>query len=676
MHDDSSPRFDGSRRAWQELADSLLAATTTHASPAGSLLRIPGPSSASGPWSDGMEGFARTFLLAAFRVRGADGDDPHGLLDRFRAGLVAGVDPTSPERWPTIAERRQAVVEAASISIALSETRPWLWDRLADRERQQVVDWLAGVVGTAGYTNNWIWFQNVIEAFLAQVGGPWRQDDLDRNAEIAEGLYIGDGWYSDGAGPAGARQSFDYYAGWAWHVYPLLHSRIRGEALAPVHRERLAAFIEQAKDLVGSRGAPLLQGRSLTYRFAMLAPFWAAAIAGVSPLPTGATRALATDVVSHFLDAGAIDERGLLPIGWHREFLPLRQLYTSGSSPYWASKGFLGLLLADSHPEWSTTASAPDRQQVMTRALDAPGWLVVNTAADGLVRVLNHGSDGFRGPAGAVRTDNPFYQRAAYSNVTSPELSPEAIAAPLDSHVALLDSRGRPYHRDAIESVHLTDPVAVSRSRVHWLDTESADAAAWATLRRGPVVTTATVVHGIHELRLAWWTPADTEPHPLAALDGDSAWPEDTGPWRFRIGGWPMPIDTDTGVDTDTGIDTDTAGGGAAASTSRSDGLVTAVLPIRGFDLSGIEVRGGGNPFTARSATPWAAQSTPAAAGEFVAALVVLAGFAQDGAAVDDPSVLAGVDVDGGGSSDGGSLRVRWADGTVDLIPTGGEVRA
>lgn len=658
MPDDSHPRFDGSRRSWQDLADSLLASTSSYASSRGSLLRLPGPSSASGPWSDGLEGFARTFLLAAFRVGGSGGDDPHNVLDRFRAGLLAGVEPSGAERWPTISERRQAVVEAASVAIALSETRPWLWDALADHERQRVVDWLAGIVGTSGYTNNWIWFQNVIEAFLAQVGGPWQQDDLDRNAEIAEHLYIGDGWYSDGAGPTGVRQSFDYYAGWAWHVYPLLHSRIRGEALPPVHRERLAAYIDQAKDLVGSRGAPLLQGRSLTYRFAMLAPFWAAAVAGASPLAPGRTRVLGADVVAHFLDAGAVDEQGLLPVGWHREFRPLRQLYTSGSSTYWASKGFLGLLLPEDHEEWTATPPASGREAVTTRSLAAPGWLVVSTADDGIVRVLNHGSDGFRGPAGGVRTDNPFYQRASYSNVTSPELSPAAIAAPLDSHIALLDQAGRPSHRDAIERVHLTDTVAVSRSRVHWLDTAEADAAAWASLRRGPVVHTASVVNGIHEVRLAWWTPPTTEVRPVAAADADSAWPEDPGPWRFRIGGWALPVDDDSPASPH------------PTAASRADGLTTAVIPVNRLGAGGVAVRCGSNPFRTHSATPWVEQQADSAAGEYVAALVVLSGSAHDAIAIDDAAVLAGIDVDDD------ALRVRWADDTVDTVPTRGDVRA
>ena len=54
------------------LADTLLAATRRFASPSGALIRLPGPTSASGAWSDGLEGYARTFLLAAFRANAAD----------------------------------------------------------------------------------------------------------------------------------------------------------------------------------------------------------------------------------------------------------------------------------------------------------------------------------------------------------------------------------------------------------------------------------------------------------------------------------------------------------------------------------------------------------------------------------------------------------------------------
>ncbi|MFK4835136.1 DUF2264 domain-containing protein [Microbacterium sp. ZW T2_14] len=653
------------RGRWEALADRLLESVAPYASPSGSLIVLPGPASASGRWSDGLEGFARTGLLAAFRIRGADGDDPAHLIERYARGLAAGTDPSHAERWPTIAERRQAVPEAASVAILLSETRPWLWEQLDPAVQERTVDWLAGVVGTSGYTNNWTWFQTVIETFLQSVGGPWRQDDLDRNTEIQESLYRGDGWYSDGAGPDGSQQNFDHYAGWAWHVYPLFQARILGADLPQVHRERLRAFLDQARDLVGGAGAPLFQGRSLTYRFATLAPFWAGTIAGETPLPTGTTRALADAVLDHFVEGGAIDERGLLSIGWHREFRPLRQAYTGSSSTYWASKGMMGLLLPERHPEWSAAPEAPaSTESVRLRSFTAPGWLVVRSEADGIARVLNHGSDGFRGPGGGVRADNPLYHRLGYSTATSPDLSLEGIAEPLESHVALLDAAGSPSHRDRIQRVHLGDRVAVSRSRVHWLDTPAtagagaatagavADVAGWAALRRGPRVTVASVVHGVRELRLAWWNAVASDPQPTAIDDLDAVWPEAEGPWSFRIGGWALPVHDGRWQAPD------------ASTAIRDDGVASAVIGVRGLERQGLTHRTGGDPFGAGSVTPWARGTVPAAEGEVVAALVALGTMSTL-----DLETPPQIDVAAG------RITVRWSDGAVDVVPADG-VRA
>src|SRR5690606_12362610 len=285
-----------------------------------------------------------------------------------------------PERWPRFSERRQAVVEGASIAIGLSETRRWLWDLLDERTRQNTIAWFSEILGMTGFRNNWLWFQNVMEAFLVSVGAEENADDLARNHELAEILYVGDGWYSDGRGRDGERQNFDWYAGWAWHLYPLLESRIRGRELSETHRERLAAFIGEARSLIASDGSPALIGRSVTYRFATLAPFWAGAVAGVTPLETGETRVIGERMIDGFLRAGALNDDGLLSIGWHGEFPKVRQRYTGAASPYWASKAFVALLLPADHPEWSATPeiSTEPRQ----RGLTAPGWIVSETPAD------------------------------------------------------------------------------------------------------------------------------------------------------------------------------------------------------------------------------------------------------------------------------------------------------
>ena len=68
------------RQEWEDVADRLLDAAWRWATPGGALLNLPGRPSRSGVRSDGLEGYARTFLAAAFRVAGAGGADPHGWL--------------------------------------------------------------------------------------------------------------------------------------------------------------------------------------------------------------------------------------------------------------------------------------------------------------------------------------------------------------------------------------------------------------------------------------------------------------------------------------------------------------------------------------------------------------------------------------------------------------------
>lgn len=667
VHPALRPGHRWTRDRWLATADRLLDATAAHASPGRSLIRLPGPVSASGAWSDGLEGYARTFLLAAFRLRGEDGDDPDGLLERYADGLRHGTDQAHPERWPRIDERRQAVVEAASVAVALSETRQWLWDRLDQATRERTVNWLAGIVGTRGYRNNWIWFQNIVEEFLASVGGPWEQADLDHNEELQERLYVGDGWYSDGHGRDGRRQSFDWYAGWAWHFYPVLHARIQGRPLPQRHADRLHAYLGQAQHLVGATGAPLLQGRSATYRLGMLAPFWAGALADATPLAPGQTRALTGAVAEHFLAAGSVDEQGLLPVGWHGRYDRIRQLYTGAASPYWASKGFLGLLLPPGHAVWTAEPKTPEPWlDDAVVPLRAPGWLVSSTPEDGLVRIVNHGSDRLMEHAVEPHADDPFYRRAAYANLVSPQLSQDAIAAPVESHVALLDADGVPSHRDGVDRLALGDHVATSWSRVHWLDLPgsvsdggaSADGAAatWASMRRGPRLVTASVVRGRFEVRIGWYLQdvPDGVPGDGADVDDAAAWPRDVGPWSLHVGGWALAAPDAAGLTVETGTDW--------VRVVRPDGLSSLVRGLTGLSVPGIRRRLGADPLGAASATPWLRSSRPVAPGEVGAALVVLTGAPSplDLDAVESVTRLP--------DADRTRVAVRWRDGAVDVV--------
>ncbi|WP_226961667.1 MULTISPECIES: DUF2264 domain-containing protein [Streptomyces] len=506
------------RRDWERTADQLLAALRPFAVHGGAGYQLPGPASGSGPASDALEGYARTFLLAAYRAAHADDAHAEEILAPYAAGLAHGTDPHHPGAWPHPATLPQARVEAAAVAIGLHETRHRIWDRLPDPTRRAVVAWLSGVSNARVPQNNWLWFRAVVAAFLRSVGAPHSTWDISEALERTEGWYAGGGWYSDGARVPGHLSNIDHYNGWALHLFPLWYARISGEHAEPDalarHRERLRLHLADLVHLTGGDGAPLFQGRSLVYRFAAAAPFFVGALFEATPLAPGLTRRSASGILRYFLDRGALDERGLLSLGWHGRFEPLRQIYSGPASPYWASQAFTGLLLPPDHPVWTEPEQRlPVERGDFVRVIAAPGWLASGTVADGVVRVVNHGTD--HTPPDRPARDDPCYARLAYATHTGPDLGPpldlsgDPEAHPRDgdaradqgpdNRVALLADDNAPSHRSPLRRRTLHDHTAVSEHTPHWPVLGEPDRERWPS---GPTVVTASVVNGPWEVRI------------------------------------------------------------------------------------------------------------------------------------------------------------------------------
>ncbi|MFJ9737737.1 DUF2264 domain-containing protein [Streptomyces sp. NPDC101166] len=433
-----SPRTGYSRAHWEAAADSLLAAVEPYATDDRALYHFPGDrQSWTGRLSDGLEGYARTLLLAAFRR-------DETALERYADGLAAGVSGV----WPRIEDRTQPLVEAASIALALRLTRQVLWDRLDDGVRQRAAAWLSEALTAEPWPCNWELFPVTVGGFLESVG--WEAEAsrkaVDRGLERIEQWYVGDGWYTDGA-----IRAFDYYNGWAMHLYTVLHAWLADDTrLLDLYGGRLSHHLADYARLFGGDGAPLHQGRSLTYRFATTAPLWLGALTGHTPLAPGETRRLASGALKYFLERGAVDSRGLLTLGWHGPDSAVLQGYSGPASPYWASKGFIGLLLPAEHEVW-TAAEEPgpvERGDAVT-SLAPPNWLLQSTRSDGLVRLHNHGSED-------VRYD-PYYTRFAYSTATRP-----SGGTPPDNSVLV----GGDPHREGIVPLGVGEGWAASRHAV------------------------------------------------------------------------------------------------------------------------------------------------------------------------------------------------------------------
>ncbi|KQR25767.1 DUF2264 domain-containing protein [Microbacterium sp. Leaf151] len=626
------------RGDWTDFADRLLSAAREYASENNARITFPGAEGGYGRAVDGLEGFARTFLLAAFRLTG---DDGHGLEDLaafYRRGVAAGVDPVAADRWVRMDEHPQAKVEAASLAVALDMTRPWIWDQLDAETRQRVIDYLAPVVGDDTYPKtNWLWFRVVVQTFLRSVGGPWSQDDITADLALHDQLTRADGWISDGF-----ERSYDHYVGWALHVYPVLWPRMRGAAdLAAGRIADVAAldrYLEDAVRLVGADGSPLMQGRSLVYRFAAAAPFWAGVLAGVRSTSLGSLRHAAEKVVRHFVDVGAPDERDILTLGWHGEWRDLAQSYSGPGSPYWAVKGLLGVMLPADHPVWAAEAEQlPVERGDYLCAVAAPGWVVSGTDADGIVRIANHGTDDAL--EGALVGDSPLYARIGYSTATAPLANERAWEEPLEQSVSIVDGRGRATHRAAMRLIdtrvqndaggHVA--IAASVSAAHWIS------AAPAVHRHGSglvgevevagVVEVHSLLRGPWEMRLT--RVVSLEPH-LNARE-----------LRVRVGGWAV-----SGDDTDSDVD-------GAQALARSGAVRSSLVALHAEARARIEHRVDASPLGPRSAVPVAEH--PLLVGEWLHALIGLA--ADD----DAPSALsASVEHDGTHL-----VTITWPDGTV-----------
>ncbi|MFF4508084.1 DUF2264 domain-containing protein [Streptomyces sp. NPDC001401] len=541
---ESSPYTGWTRAHWEAVADGLLAAAWRWSTPGGGLLDLPGRPSRSGVRSDGLEGYARTFLAAAFRVAGAGGDDPHGWLDRYARGLAAGTrtpgrDDT--ESWPLILDHHvqgQPMVESASVALGLRLTAPWLWQNLDADVQDRAEQWLRGALRHTPAANNWYLFPYTVAGFLESVGRGDAETAAvrERARDLLEGWYAGDGWYADGDGRA-----FDHYNGWALHLYPVLDAHLAGADPGP-YGPRLREHLHGFSLMFGADGAPMHFGRSLTYRFAASAAVGLGAVTGHSPLTPGASRRLISGSLRHFLEGGALSGDGLLSLGWHGPHEATLQSYSGPSSPYWASKAFVALLAPPGHPLWTDREEpAPVEEKDRVLALPAPGLLVQATSADGIVRLHNHGSDHMRPHEGeTAAADDPHYGRQAYSTRTGPT----ARGNVADNHL----------------SVEVNGCGSVRR-RIHPLGAGQGDGWGWAASWHRPVfaagppmvpglrVESVTVARGRHELRVhrvigapvnslvthtGWATGPDD---PVAStLHGLHGWDEGAAPVRAPQG--------------------------------------------------------------------------------------------------------------------------------------------
>ena len=390
-----APSLPASYRHWQLQARRLLEPLARLMAPGQAAIPIAGPASDHDAQADRLETFARPLTLAAHFLGSAPHPDDAALRDFlaqwFRAGLLAGTDPTGPHYWGPDASYHQHHVEMGLMAIALQIAPADLWDPLPPAGKDQVARWFGTCRGGGIVNNNHLFMSVHILEFLGCHGyaRPTDRIVIETHLRQLETMHRGGGWFEDGI-----NQAFDHYNAYAFHFYGLWWVRLHG-ARDPVRAQRwrdwAGLFVRDYQHFFAASGEHPAFGRSITYRFNAVNVFGLAVATASTDLPLGRLRRLCTRNLDFFLAQPITQEQGCLAFGFTDRFEPIAEAYSCSGSPYWCAKGFAALTLPPDHPFWHAPEEPlPSERGDFAHPIPAAGLLV--RGVGGEVEILNAGS--------------------------------------------------------------------------------------------------------------------------------------------------------------------------------------------------------------------------------------------------------------------------------------------
>ncbi|MHC9513717.1 DUF2264 domain-containing protein [Enterobacter mori] len=292
-----------------------------------------------------MEGLSRALWGLFPLMAGGEGES---WSEKYLNAIKLGTDPQSAGYWGETGPYDQRLVEMAAYGLGLSLLGDKLLERFTEREVMNLHAWLSQITDAQMPDSNWNYFAIMVQLGFKRAGLPYDQRAIDHRFALMDAYYLGDGWYSDGPG-----RPKDYYISMAFHFYGLIYAALSGdEARADVLRERSRQFAQDFIYWSAADGASVPFGRSLTYRFAMVA-FWSAvAFSGLEVFTPGIVKGIILRHLRWWQQQPITDRDGILTLGFAYPNLAMCEDYNSPGSPYWALKTWLILALPETHPFW------------------------------------------------------------------------------------------------------------------------------------------------------------------------------------------------------------------------------------------------------------------------------------------------------------------------------------
>lgn len=256
----------------------------------------------------------------------------------------------------------QIVVDTAFLAYSFIRAKESLWDKLDNTTKQNLIFYFKQTRQILPYSNNWILFSCMIEAFFYLIGEEYDLMRIDYGFKQFEQWYVGDGFYKDGK-----VFHLDYYNSYV--IQPFLIDILR--TIKPVYRDSKfyeAKILERARRYskilersINSDGSFPSYGRSITYRSGAFHHLANMCLLNLLPedIDLSALKtALTKNIEKCFYSEGTFDKDGWLNIGLYGNQPNLGESYISQGSLYLCTTIFLPLGLDRLSPFWKLNQSS------------------------------------------------------------------------------------------------------------------------------------------------------------------------------------------------------------------------------------------------------------------------------------------------------------------------------
>ena len=268
----------------------------------------------------------------------------------FRSGIIRMSD---PKMRGTVPRTDPSVYLGSETALAALLSPKFFWEPLTMAQKENVLTFLQELAHMPSYDNNHHLFHMLPVPLLERHGRPSNRADLTEMLKRILSWYRGDGWFIDGV-----NCGFDHYNFWGFQLYTNavchLDKAWRGEFGARF-RVITSEFLQNARFFFCRDGGPIPWGRSLSYRFADVSAIGWAHVNGANPLAPGLARRIASGCVKYFWNHGALDENGVLELGYHAANAVVAEDYLTDGIDYFAAQGLACLLIPETDPFWTDT---------------------------------------------------------------------------------------------------------------------------------------------------------------------------------------------------------------------------------------------------------------------------------------------------------------------------------